>query len=50
MLSPQSGSISSEVSAVTTAITANMSPRFSAGVLTDVPVGVLGFAATVHRY
>jgi hypothetical protein len=35
---------------VTTANTANMSQRFVAVVLTDVTVGMLGFAATVHRY
>jgi hypothetical protein len=35
---------------VTTTNTANMSPRFVAVVRMDVTVGMLGFAATVHRY
>jgi hypothetical protein len=35
---------------VKTTITANMSPRRVAVVHTDATVGMLGFAATVHRY
>jgi hypothetical protein len=47
---PAVRSISSEVSAVKTAITANMSPRFDTAADIGVTVDVFGFAAPVHRY